>query len=173
MLEDGTSCRAPARAWPAWGGATTDTELYRRIEVLRGPASSLYGSDGLTGAVNFITKDRSDLLEVYGKSSYFSFKPSYDWSTKALAPPPVRPGAARQWQGMLILNARHGNEDNKGTNDVRGSARTTPDPMSTTNRSALGKLVFEAQWHRHRSAHACRPPKSARVATVSPRSAAA
>ncbi|MFX4404542.1 hypothetical protein ABTA52_19495, partial [Acinetobacter baumannii] len=85
----------------------------------------------------FITKDPSDLLDVYGKSSYFSFKPSYDSVDKSFGATASAAWGSEQWQGMLILNARHGNEsDNKGTNDVRGSARTTPDPMSTTNRSA-------------------------------------
>lgn len=146
MLEDGIVMpRAFSQGVASVGrGATTDTELYRSIEVLRGPASSLYGSDGLTGAVNFITKDPSDLLDVYGKSSYFSFKPSYDSVDKSFGATASAAWGSEQWQGMLILNARHGNEsDNKGTNDVRGSARTTPDPMSTTNRSALGKLVFK------------------------------
>jgi len=145
MLEDGISLpRAFSQGVASVGrGATTDTGLYQRIEVLRGPASSLYGSDGLTGAVNFITKDPADLLGVFGKSSYFSFKPSYDSSDKSLGATASAAWGGQQWQGMLILNTRHGNEsDNQGSNDVAGSARTTPDPMSYTNRSALGKLVF-------------------------------
>lgn len=145
MLEDGISMpRAFSQGVASVGrGATTDTELYRRIEVLRGPASSLYGSDGLTGAVNFITKDPADLLDVFGKSSYFSFKPSYDTADHSFGAAASAAWGGEQWQAMLILNARHGDETgNKGSNDVRGSARTTPDPMSYTNRSALGKLVY-------------------------------
>lgn len=145
MLEDGISMpRAFSQGVASVGrGATTDTELYRRIEVLRGPASSLYGSDGLTGAVNFITKDPSDLLDVFGKSSYFSFKPSYDSADHSFGAAAGAAWGGEQWQAMLVLNVRHGEEtDNKGSNDVRGSARTTPDPMSYTNRSALGKLVY-------------------------------
>lgn len=45
------------------GGFFSDPELYKRIEVLRGPASStLYGSGALGGVVNFTTKDASDFL---------------------------------------------------------------------------------------------------------------
>ncbi|MCP1575479.1 hemoglobin/transferrin/lactoferrin receptor protein [Herbaspirillum rubrisubalbicans] len=146
MLEDGIVMpRAFSQGVASVGrGATTDTELYRRIEVLRGPASSLYGSDGLTGAINFITKDPADLLGVYGKSTYFSFKPSYDSVDKSFGATASAAWGGEQWQGMLILNTRHGNQaDNKGTNDVLGTARTSPDPMSYTNRSALGKLVFK------------------------------
>ncbi|MEM6464423.1 MAG: TonB-dependent receptor [Pseudomonadota bacterium] len=45
------------------GGFFTDPELYKEVEVLRGPASStLYGSGALGGVINFTTKDASDFL---------------------------------------------------------------------------------------------------------------
>lgn len=45
------------------GGLFTDPELYKRVEVLRGPASStLYGSGALGGVINFTTKDASDFI---------------------------------------------------------------------------------------------------------------
>ncbi len=45
------------------GGFFSDPELYKRIEVLRGPASStLYGSGALGGVVRFVTKDASDFI---------------------------------------------------------------------------------------------------------------
>lgn len=37
-------------------------ELLKRIEVVRGPASALYGSDGMAGLVNFITHEPADFL---------------------------------------------------------------------------------------------------------------
>ena len=61
------------------GGLFTDPELYKRVEVLRGPASStLYGSGALGGVINFTTKDASDFIADGGngalkvKSSYNS-----------------------------------------------------------------------------------------------------
>ncbi|MEX3007419.1 TonB-dependent receptor [Hoeflea sp. TYP-13] len=45
------------------GGLFTDPELYKQVEILRGPASStLYGSGALGGVINFTTKDASDFL---------------------------------------------------------------------------------------------------------------
>jgi hemoglobin/transferrin/lactoferrin receptor protein len=45
------------------GGVFTDPELFKRVEVLRGPASStLYGSGALGGVINFVTKDASDFI---------------------------------------------------------------------------------------------------------------
>ncbi|MGT2430629.1 TonB-dependent receptor plug domain-containing protein [Cupriavidus basilensis] len=34
----------------------------KRVEVLRGPASSLYGSDAIGGVVSYVTKDPEDLM---------------------------------------------------------------------------------------------------------------
>ena len=46
------------------GALFTDPELYKRVEVLRGPASStLYGSGALGGVITFETKEASDFLE--------------------------------------------------------------------------------------------------------------
>jgi hemoglobin/transferrin/lactoferrin receptor protein len=51
-----------------------DLELFKRVEVLRGPASStLYGSGAIGGVVNFTTKDASDFL-VDGSDSALRFK---------------------------------------------------------------------------------------------------
>ncbi|MDZ7824033.1 MAG: TonB-dependent receptor [Ahrensia sp.] len=46
------------------GGFLSDLDLYKRVEVLRGPAAgTLYGSGVLGGVINFTTKDASDFLE--------------------------------------------------------------------------------------------------------------
>lgn len=45
------------------GALFTEPELYKRVEVLRGPASStLYGAGVLAGVVSFTTKDAADFL---------------------------------------------------------------------------------------------------------------
>lgn len=45
------------------GGFFSDPELYKKVEVLRGPASStLYGSGALGGVINFVTKDAGDFI---------------------------------------------------------------------------------------------------------------
>ncbi|MFL9927447.1 TonB-dependent hemoglobin/transferrin/lactoferrin family receptor [Herbaspirillum lusitanum] len=146
LLEDGVALpRAFSQGTLSAGrGAYTDTDLYQRIEILRGPASSMYGSDGLTGVVNFVTKDPQDLLNVFGKSSYFALRPSYDSSDSSYGATGTMAFGNESVQGMLVLNARHGNEtETKGDNDSRSANRTKADPLTYNNRSALGKLVFK------------------------------
>ena len=42
-----------------YGKDLVDTELLKRVEILKGPSSSLYGSDGLAGTIAYTTKDLS------------------------------------------------------------------------------------------------------------------
>ena len=44
-----------AIAWVAWGHIPR--EMVKRIEIVRGPTSALYGSEGLGGVIHIITKD--------------------------------------------------------------------------------------------------------------------
>ncbi len=43
-----------------------DPETLRRVEILRGPASTLYGSDAIGGVVTFTTKDPADWMTKSG-----------------------------------------------------------------------------------------------------------
>ncbi len=60
------------------GSFFSDPELYNRVEVLRGPASStLYGSGALGGVINFTTKDASDFI-ADGHRGAVKLKTTYD-----------------------------------------------------------------------------------------------
>ncbi|MDE1144455.1 TonB-dependent hemoglobin/transferrin/lactoferrin family receptor [Paraburkholderia tropica] len=150
LLEDGV----PLPQSYAFGSGSAgrgdylNTDLYQRIEVLRGPTSALYGSDGLTGAVNFVTKDPSDLLAIYNKKTYFSLKAGYDSTDRSWGSTATAAFGGDVVQGMIALSGRHGHEtDNKGDSNTLGASRSTPDPLTYNNRSALGKLVFKLTPH--------------------------
>lgn len=60
------------------GSFFSDPELYKRVEVLRGPASStLYGSGALGGVINFETKDASDFI-AEGQTGALRLKSSWN-----------------------------------------------------------------------------------------------
>lgn len=54
-----------------------DPELIKQVEILRGPASSTYGSDAIGGVVSFVTKKPNDLLSQTNKDVYVALKTGY------------------------------------------------------------------------------------------------
>ncbi|ALK29034.1 TonB-dependent hemoglobin/transferrin/lactoferrin family receptor [Burkholderia plantarii] len=145
MLEDGIPLPQSFEfgSGAAGRGDYLNTDLYERIEVLRGPTSVLYGSDGLTGAVNFVTKDPKDLLAIHHKKTYFSLKSGYDSTDRSWGSTAMAAFGGERVQGMIALSGRHGHEtDNRGDVGGLGAARSKPDPLTYNNRDALGKIVF-------------------------------
>ncbi|MET0274488.1 MAG: TonB-dependent hemoglobin/transferrin/lactoferrin family receptor [Phenylobacterium sp.] len=132
-------------------GDYLDLDLLKSVEILRGPASALYGSDGLAGAVSFTTKDPVDFLGAaasYGgrlRAGYASADES--WMGGA-----VIAGQQGRLSGMLAYTHREGHEqETQGTNDSRNTDRTTANPQDISSDAVLGKLVFEpADGHRIR-----------------------
>lgn len=60
------------------GSFFSDPELYKAVEVLRGPASStLYGAGAMGGVINFTTKDASDFIKD-GQTGAVRVKGSYN-----------------------------------------------------------------------------------------------
>ncbi|HET7378956.1 MAG TPA: TonB-dependent receptor [Gaiellales bacterium] len=81
VLGDGN--RLEDYSWSDEDGPSIETRLANRVEVIRGPASVLYGSDALGGVVNVIPEDVPDArapragprgqFEVYGASNNREF----------------------------------------------------------------------------------------------------
>ena len=59
------------------GRNTIDFDLIKQVEILRGPASSLYGSDAIGGVLSYITKKPDDLLSETDKPVYLGAKVAY------------------------------------------------------------------------------------------------
>lgn len=123
-------------------GEYIDVEAFKRVELLRGPSSASYGSDGLAGAVSFLTKDPADLLTL-GKPWQGSLKIGYGSADDAWEAVPsfaLRSGA---WEAMLLASVRRGHElDNMGTRDSRNWQATVPNPQDRRSDYVLGKAVY-------------------------------
>lgn len=147
LMEDGIRLPSSFNFGPleAGRGDYVEMDMYKRVEILRGPASAMYGSDGLTGAVNFITKDPADFLKIFNKPTYFSIKPTYDSTDGSTSTTAVAAFGGDRFEGLLIASKRDGHEvDTKGTRNINGSNRDTANPQNVHGNALLGKLVFKA-----------------------------
>ena len=131
-------------------GNATDVGLIKSVEILRGPASALYGSDGLSGAVSFITSDPVDFISEgnsvggFARAQYSSADAEFS-ETVALA------GRAGDFSAMLAYSRRDFQElDNRGTIDTEDETRTTPNPQDGDSNAFLGKLVWNSGAHKVR-----------------------
>lgn len=59
------------------GRILAETDRIKRLEVLYGPASTLYGSDALGGVISITTWDPDDLLAFGNGSSWYSLRGGY------------------------------------------------------------------------------------------------
>ena len=69
-----------ADSYTGYGRDVVEIDLLQRVEILKGPSSALYGSDGLAGAVSYTTKNPSDLVEI--GDTYLSFTSAYDHASE-------------------------------------------------------------------------------------------
>ena len=118
------------------GRQFADLELVRRIELLRGPASALYGSDAIAGVVAITTMDPADLLEP-GARFAARARAGYagdDQSVMAGLTVATRQGP---FEALLAWTRREGDEfDNN-------SGRPAANPRQSTADALLARAAFD------------------------------
>ncbi len=144
MLVDGVRLpRSYSFSANSFGRDYLDLGLVQRVEILRGAAPALYGSDGMGGLVNFVTVQPDDLL---GQDKAFGGRiaTSYDGSDNGRKIGATLAGrASPEWSWLLSAGlGRSSALENMGTNNVSGGARTTPNPEKDRSSSLMGRLVF-------------------------------
>jgi hemoglobin/transferrin/lactoferrin receptor protein len=146
-VPDGFSFGAQA----AGRGDYVDVGLVKSVEILRGPASALYGSDGLAGAVSFVTTDPSDLLGA-GRSFAALGRAGYESASDEFSETAVLAGGSGDVSALIGYTRRDGDElDTRGDVGGAGATRTKANPQDTKSNALLGKLVFTpAPGHRIR-----------------------
>lgn len=120
-----------------------DVSILKRAEILRGPASALYGSDALGGTVRFITLDPEDLLgEVDWRARLRLGAASVDDSLNLGATLATRQAG---WSFLLHTQAREGHEaDNFGRDRSADARRTAANPAEVQQRTVLAKAVHDS-----------------------------
>ncbi|MBL4719011.1 MAG: TonB-dependent receptor plug domain-containing protein, partial [Erythrobacter sp.] len=137
-------------AQDAGRGGYTDVSLVKSVEILRGPASALYGSDGLAGAISFTTSDPVDLVEAGQRFGGF-VRASYSSADEEFTETAAIAGLFGDLSAMLSYTRRDFHElENAGEVGGLGSGRTLPNPQDGTSDAFLGKLVWDTGAHRVR-----------------------
>ena len=120
-------------------GNFLDVDGFRRVEVVRGPSSTQYGSDGLAGIVNFQTFNPGDFIkkgETHGGFARTGYS-SVDTSSNTTF---AYGGIQDHLQGMVLGNFQAGHQyQNQGSNDSTGITRTAPNPADYSNWYVLTK----------------------------------
>jgi hemoglobin/transferrin/lactoferrin receptor protein len=136
-------------------GGYADLNLMRSVEILRGPASALYGSDGVAGAVAFTTKDPADLLRA-GQSFAGQARVGYSSADEGLTKSGVMAGRSGAFSGLLAWTGRDQSETETqgrltgeetvsvgGVPSIVYSNRTIANPIEFSSDAWLAKLVWD------------------------------
>ncbi|EJM83776.1 TonB-dependent receptor [Pseudomonas sp. GM60] len=117
-----------------------DPEIIKRVEILRGPASVLYGSNAIGGAVSYFTLDPDDIIKP-GKDVGARLKTGYSSADESWLKSATVAGRADQFDGLLHYSQRDGHEtESYGSNNGTGLARTAANPEDVRTYNVLAKI---------------------------------
>lgn len=135
-------------------GGYADLDLMKSVEILRGPASALYGSDGVAGAVSFTTKDPEDIIRA-GSDMGLRARVGYNSADEGLTTSAAWAGRTGPISALIGWTHRDTQEtETRGTVGGVGAARTEANPQDITSDAWLGKLVWAvAPGHRLRATY--------------------
>lgn len=127
-------------------GDYVDIGLVKSVEILRGPASALYGSDGLAGAVSFVTSDPADIIGNDGNIGGL-LRAGYSSDDNEFSETAIIAGRSGAISAMLAYTRRDyeelENQGGLGSAGGIGSTRTRANPQDGQSNAVLGRLVFE------------------------------
>lgn len=139
-VPDGFSFGAQA----AGRGDYVDIGIVKSVEILRGPSSALYGSDGLAGAVSFITSDPADILKDDSRRFAGLGRTAYDSADNEFTQTAIVARRAGQFSTLFAYTRRDGKElENQGKNNALNSTRTAPNPQDSASNAGFAKLVWQ------------------------------
>ncbi|MBS0521623.1 MAG: TonB-dependent hemoglobin/transferrin/lactoferrin family receptor [Proteobacteria bacterium] len=118
-----------------------ELESVKQVEIVRGPASALYGSDALGGVVAYTTKDPSDYLITGGRDYFVSLKSAYSGAGSDFAE--TATGAVRS--GNVEFMGIYTRRDGRQTDPAFSSLPTNP--QSTGENNFFAKFVYRPTEH--------------------------
>ncbi|NIF16296.1 TonB-dependent receptor [Pantoea sp. Cy-639] len=117
-----------------------DPEIVKRVEILRGPASVLYGSNAIGGAVSYFTLDPDDIIKP-GKDVGARLKTGYSSADESWLTSATVAGRQGDFDGLLHLSQRNGHEtESYGSHGGTGLNRSEANPEDVRTTNVLAKL---------------------------------
>lgn len=114
-----------------------DIDTMKRVEIIKGPASTLHGSDALGGVVAFTTKDPADLLKE-GDNTGGSIKLRYSSADDAFSETVSLANRTGGLESLLIYTHRDGEETENFDTDAIGD-----DSVDFDSDNILAKLQYQ------------------------------
>jgi len=119
-----------------------DLDAVKTVEIIRGPASALYGSDAIGGVVSFVMKDPLDYIEA-GKNRFVSARSGYQSDDRGWFAGSTLALGNETFSGLLAYTHRDGEEtENQGKIDSQDRTRTKPNPQAYESDSVLTKFLW-------------------------------
>jgi hemoglobin/transferrin/lactoferrin receptor protein len=120
-----------------------DPEILKRVEILRGPASALYGSNAIGGTVSYFTLDPEDILRD-GKDFGARLKAGYSSADRSWLSSTTVAGRQGDLAGLLHYSRRNGEEtETRGNVGGNGTSRSEANPEDNDAYNILAKLAYD------------------------------
>ena len=122
------------------GRDAVELDVLKRMEIVRGSASSLYGSAAMGGVVAFTTRDAVDFLNPGESFAAAGRVGSSGADNGRFASSTVAFGSEQAGAFISFSNREYERTDTFGSRDVIGSTRDVPNPQDSTRRALLAKF---------------------------------
>ncbi len=118
------------------GGNLPDPGLIRRVEILNGPASTLYGSDAIGGVVAITTWDPDTLVANSGRDWTTRFSTGFHGENSSYFSNALAAWSGNSWGLLAAISLRDGEEL-----DNQASSQLPSDPQEWDSSSAMIKIT--------------------------------
>lgn len=119
-----------------------ELDFLKRVEVIRGPSSSLYGSDGLGGTVAYVTLDPKDILG--GRSVAGRYKGTFRGADESFQNTAYFAAGNDVVEALVATTHRAGQElANRGDVGGKSVGRELANPQTNHSAGTLAKLIVK------------------------------
>ena len=119
-----------------------DVDSLSRVEIARGPVSSLYGSDALGGVVAFSTKSAGEVMQS-ADDFFASLKAGYSSEDASRIATATLGAKAPDLAALLVVSNRNQAEsENAGEVGGYGPSRELPDPREIDTTNVTAKVTW-------------------------------